>query len=667
VVEAQLAQDWSEKIPDVLDLDVVSFPGERPPVSKIAPFVIFDGVAANTEAAFLAAELNALADAEAEAGPKKSSAGKKTSAGAGHLAAARSGTTQKTTAGGRLSRQNTGASLDSLSASASNLSGMFASMLTDGGNGSGMVAGALSHQLTRFRWTVAAGESVTLAVRFAPSASGTFDQTLTLETVLGGLLFPARLRGISALPAVATDPAVLFASMVAAPPPKGFVSRTFVQSTHKFEFGPLLCGKSRDNYKADPASPNRVAVTLVNPTPLMARVSACFATDAAFATFSLEPAHLVLEPFERAVLSLWAYPKTVATYEDKLVLCISDNPAPLVVPVSVSGVEPALEMDRKHLAFDRTLLRRSDRKTLTLRNKTRLPAVWHLAGTEQLGSEFTFAALHGTVPPESEFPIDVAFSADKAMTISKRPLRLEVSDAEGLAGVVQTESVFISAEAYDAAVDIVFPRGSPDSGLDFETVRVGEEKALSCSLRNKGKYELKYAFVFNAAAVAKLGLPANALQVSPESGVLPPGDKVVSVRVAVHPSFALAVKSTPLLVCSLTDPYRNHENIADIPVTVTFSAVYSTYLLQPARGLHFGPTLLGAPKLTRELVLENTGAFEFRYHIVAMPRAPSGLAAGNLGGAAGAIAAAASAAAAAAASSKSGHVSASRPGARLYE
>lgn len=35
----------------------------------------------------------------------------------------------------------------------------------------------------------------------------------------------------------------------------------------------------------------------------------------------------------------------------------------------------------------------------------------------------------------------------------------KVSDADGILGIVHTENIHVTAEAYDVALDITFPRG----------------------------------------------------------------------------------------------------------------------------------------------------------------------------------------------------------------
>lgn len=132
---------------------------------------------------------------------------------------------------------------------------------------------------------------------------------------------------------------------------------------------------------------------------------------------------------------------------------------------------------------------RQDSRTVTLRNRTALPVSWRLQGVEELGDEFTVPQDHGIIPPKSSLPVTLHFRAKRPLHI-KKVLRLEVrqrcriitcgvsnqkkptgisqeswcvdvsrclfqvSDVEKILGVVHTENLQVSAEAYEIALDI---------------------------------------------------------------------------------------------------------------------------------------------------------------------------------------------------------------------
>ena len=58
-------------------------------------------------------------------------------------------------------------------------------------------------------------------------------------------------------------------------------------------------------------------------------------------------------------------------------------------------------------------------------------------------------------------------------------------------GLVQNENIQVQVEAYDVALDMSFPKGA-DGGLDFGGVRVYDEIKQTCTLKNRGRYEIGF-------------------------------------------------------------------------------------------------------------------------------------------------------------------------------
>jgi hypothetical protein len=58
-------------------------------------------------------------------------------------------------------------------------------------------------------------------------------------------------------------------------------------------------------------------------------------------------------------------------------------------------------------------------------------------------------------------------------------------------GFIENHTITVTAEAYDVALEINLPKGN-DGGLEFGNVRVGVEAKLQCTLRNKGKYPIRF-------------------------------------------------------------------------------------------------------------------------------------------------------------------------------
>ena len=99
-------------------------------------------------------------------------------------------------------------------------------------------------------------------------------------------------------------------------------------------------------------------------------------------------------------------------------------------------------------------------KSIYIRNSTALPIHWQLTGLESLGDEFSFGQDNGIVEPLTEFKLNGYFRAMKPYKANqKKNIRLEISDVNKLAGILQTETIQILAEAYDVALDMSFSKG----------------------------------------------------------------------------------------------------------------------------------------------------------------------------------------------------------------
>ena len=107
--------------------------------------------------------------------------------------------------------------------------------------------------------------------------------------------------------------------------------------------------------------------------------------------------------------------------------CVRENPEPIVFNFACDGVRPEIELDKKHLHFDKVLLHRKDTKKLYLRNNSMLPVAWRVAGMENMGDDFSLNQDTGIIEPGCEFALNLHFRATKAMNV-KKMIRLEVSN-----------------------------------------------------------------------------------------------------------------------------------------------------------------------------------------------------------------------------------------------
>ncbi|XP_047451812.1 hydrocephalus-inducing protein homolog [Mugil cephalus] len=469
-----------------------------------------------------------------------------------------------------------------------------------------------SQSLTTFRWVAPANGEVVLKIWFYSEAPGKFEQAFNFELVGAQRHYQLTCRGICTYPSICNNYMTLFAFSKKVPHMKEELQRAYVVKSGYFEFGPLLCSKTRDRYKEIRYPENTEKLMILNNSGLEAEVEFSFQHDTQATTYLLEPPTMTLQPGQKQELTVWAYPTKLGQIKDSVVCHVKDNPEVVVINLSCWGVRPELEVESKHLHFDRILLHRKDSRSMTMHNKTALPVSWRLQGVEELGGDFSVSQDQGVISPNSSCLLSLHFRARKPQAV-KKFLRLEVSDVEKILGIVHTENILVTAEPYDIALDI-----TPDGCLDFGTIRVFEEAKLSLRLKNQGKYEIAYKFMFEQTDPTQPNLES-IFTVSPRSGTLMPQEKPTSVHILCKPTTEILIKEQPVLPCKVIEPNIGNggETIAILAIKVTVKSVFSRYNITPACDINFGPLVYGCKK-SQSFTIENSGVFETSFSICRM-------------------------------------------------
>ncbi|XP_042653703.1 LOW QUALITY PROTEIN: hydrocephalus-inducing protein homolog [Tyto alba] len=468
-------------------------------------------------------------------------------------------------------------------------------------------------RLSCCRWVVPARGEVELKVCFSSTVVGQFDQTLHFEVLGTNRLYQLHCRGTCLYPTISQDPWVVFPRQRKSKADDDIIFKQYVLNTGVFHFGPLLCGKSRDWYKGERYPRNYEKITILNVTPLEAEVHFSFEHDLKANTFLLDPPSMRLKANEKQELSIWAYPTSAGLVEDNIICCIKGNPEPVVFRLCCQGVQVKLGVSPKQVHFGKLLLHRRDKKTLVLQNDTLLPVAWRFGGLENLGEDFSMSQEEGIIGPCTEFSVHLSFRATQALNI-KKTIRLEVSDAENILGIVQVENIQILAEAYDVALSINIFKGT-DGSVDFGILKVLDDAKQVLTLKNKGNYEIVYSFKLESADNDIPDL-ASHFTVHPQKGVLTNSERLVPIQLLFHPKIEIDIENKPILHCQVIEPSvcEGGETIAIIPVRVSAKAVFSKYSIYPASHINFGAMVNGSRK-TSTFMLENKGILDFKFLI----------------------------------------------------
>jgi hydrocephalus-inducing protein len=445
------------------------------------------------------------------------------------------------------------------------------------------------------RWVIAPHSQMVLKVRFAAKEIGQYSESLLFELVANRKQFVVQSRATCAYPTVSADYRNVFMRKIKARPAKGTVRKQFVVSQNVFDFGPLLVGKDRSQYKNTPHEDNFERFRITNNGLFPVHLSFAMETDAAGAVFLLDPPELDLGRDETADLRVWAYPDKAGDFSDAVIVCMRDNPTPIQFPVACVGAVPVVQLDRTDIAFDKLRLGKTDTRTVSLTNTCPLPVAWQITGDE-LGDALTMSPTAGTLQPGAVTEVSVELRATATQQI-KKALRLEVRDVEGLKPTpAQTTPITLTAEVYDIKVDLNFSRGDV-AGLDFGTVRVFEQASQTITLKNRGLYNVTFKMQLTKKRYEDL------FTITPSSGVLAPTDKTpTTVTINFCARRQVLLRDVKDLQCELADT-NSGEVIMSLPIKVDVKALFSEYKVLPLHGINFGPVEHGSTSMPLSLSL----------------------------------------------------------------
>ncbi|XP_008409888.1 hydrocephalus-inducing protein homolog isoform X2 [Poecilia reticulata] len=463
-----------------------------------------------------------------------------------------------------------------------------------------------SESLTTYRWVVPAGGEVLLKIWFYSESLGVFEQVFNFETVGNRNLYQLKCKGICTYPSISTDYKIVFAHSNKVPQEKEGLQKTYIIKPGYFEFGPLLCSKTRDRYKKNTYPENSERLDICNDSGMEAEVTFSFQQDTQGTTYLLDPSTMTLSPGQKEVLTVYAYPTKQGQIKDSIICSIKDNPEPVAIQISCWGVRPELELDSTHLNFGKILLHKKESRGIMMVNKTVLPLSWMLQGLETLGDEFIVLQDQGVIQPNSCCPLCLQFKARKPVLV-KKILRLEVYDVEKIIGILHTENLTIHAEAYDVDLKI-----EPAASLDFGILRAFEESKHQLKLTNKGKYDLAFKFTIRPPN-PKLNTTESMFSVAPPTGTLSARGKLAAAVVSCKPDKEVNLKEEPIIICQIIEPsIKGGETIASIDIKISLQSVFSRYKITPACDIDFGPMAYGSDK-TQSFTIDNHGLFPFHF------------------------------------------------------
>jgi hydrocephalus-inducing protein len=493
------------------------------------------------------------------------------------------------------------------------------------------------------RWVIEPHGQQRLELKFSAKEIGTFITSLTFE-VVGGIngnaAVSAVATGVTAFPAINSDPRNVFMRRIKSKPASGYASKQFVSSLGVYDFGPLLAGRSpparipAEAEEGQPATPldayvrqHMESFRITNNSLFKANVKLCLGSSAEAADpkafneefpFIVEPEELELEIDETQEISVSCFPTREGTYADKIVVTVEHNPEPVEFQLSAIGSLPKVNMEMTELDFDCLLLKQKATNYIRFSNICAVPVRWKLNPNEKgVPEAFLIDSMDGTLAVGEEKSIAVTFRADEPQMFTF-PLTLQIGDSENLKPLEDANQIEVRAEAFN--VDVVPEFQDGGRGLDFGNIQVSSTVEQKFNVTNNGKYAVTYEMKIRRKAIRDI------LEVeiaTDENGVatLGPGQKA-EVLVRIKPTQEMQCpdghrgsknEELELLVYEAKNPSAPVR--LDLPpISLSFRAFYNSFSVTPPRGLNFGPVRIGESG-TRDFDIYNDGLFKFDWFL----------------------------------------------------
>jgi len=464
--------------------------------------------------------------------------------------------------------------------------------------------------------------------------------------VMRGREFNLPCRGTCAYPQISQNYQSIYYRKIKSKAEGQIVSKQYIVNKNLYEFGPLLVGRSKEDYK-DKYMESKDKFRITNSGLFDMHVDFNFLNDEDGKVFVVEPEHLDLPVDETADVTVYAFPEEEGEFIDKLICNITNNPEPVEismtcignVPKIITDIEPPLDeegnpIEGEQLAveFQRLLLKRKDTRIVTIKNTSMLPTKWNLTGCgEEEGfncdTEFTISPTQGMLMPGKTEEITIGFHAIEKEQFEKA-IVLEWIDVDDLLPEKMQLPIKITAEAYEIDFTFTFPEGD---GIDFKILKVEEGGEQSFTIANNGKYKVGYKFAF---ARPKRSLVAKYFRIEndpdtedPEYdaedphgksfGELEPDSEANIKIVFSSKEFAgdeeVNVQDNKELKCYVSELLTGEEIFGNA-ITLNVRSVFSKFRILPQKGISFGALVYDTQK-TRTFDIINQGEFEFEYKI----------------------------------------------------
>ena len=506
------------------------------------------------------------------------------------------------------------------------------------------------------RWIIAPGAKVNFRVRFRSDVTGSFRDVLRFEANGTGQSFLLHCSGSCDIPRVSDDPRNVFMKrMKHLPLGNAHPSRRFVISEGYYSFGPLAVYKRAEGREDSSASQqyslNSDVIRLTNTGKFPCHVELRFEelSEELKGVFILEGGSFDLDEGESKDVTIWAFPVQPQLYTTNLLVCVQNNPSPIVFKMQCVGVTPTVEFegpwkesidslqdqianckDKKlikdlelrlnavkeyfFIDFARVLVSSRDTRSIVIKNTSLLPLLWELdRGELETFEDVVFSPTGGVLGYGESVSVSISFQSKNSVSITGK-FEVKYADAEQgmlIPARTKTAKFRLAAESYTIQTIALNAddRELSADGIDFGNMRVGDIAVQVVKIMNKGRYKIGFKIIYKRPSIGAV------VRIEPDSGVVDPGPSATELKI----TFCCKDKETLLkrsrdVRVQILEPLSG-KVVEEFPLTISANAKYTRFRLQPSRGVNFGATRYDADIKSKRVEISNEGAFEFTYVI----------------------------------------------------
>lgn len=126
--------------------------------------------------------------------------------------------------------------------------------------------------------------------------------------------------------------------------------------------------------------------------------------------FCCEPDILHIQPKTQEILKLSALPDKKATFDNRLMLSIKDNPKVETVNLSCTGCHVNFIITPKSINFDHAVLHNTSRQEILLENDSNINVFWKLVESEEILKLLQFSSVEGNMAPSAKEIVFVEYT-----------------------------------------------------------------------------------------------------------------------------------------------------------------------------------------------------------------------------------------------------------------